>query len=205
MSPLHLGLSGFLPFWLTNALSPERMIGTVSYSWSGYQWDANTSDDSGFDGLEYLTVQKESLFFPNTFDTGKGRACSYNWAFFWDSKRDGMTFLSLLGLLFTYGVTGSGKTHTMTGSPGDGGLLPRCLDMIFNSIGPFQAKRFVSSFGLNSSCRCLKQPINSRQNVLFKVFISCLVMWLEHFNKKTNQKNPPHCHGMWRVRLRRQA
>ncbi|NXC04470.1 KIF23 protein, partial [Orthonyx spaldingii] len=47
------------------------------------------------------------------------------------------------GLLFTYGVTGSGKTHTMVGSPGDGGLLPRCLAMIFNSIGPFQAKRFV--------------------------------------------------------------
>ncbi|NXO04860.1 KIF23 protein, partial [Rhinopomastus cyanomelas] len=47
------------------------------------------------------------------------------------------------GLLFTYGVTGSGKTHTMTGSAGDGGLLPRCLDTIFNSIGPFQAKRFV--------------------------------------------------------------
>ncbi|XP_076848401.1 kinesin-like protein KIF23 isoform X4 [Brachyhypopomus gauderio] len=47
------------------------------------------------------------------------------------------------GLLFTYGVTGSGKTFTMTGSPGQGGLLPRSLDMIFNSIGPFQAKRFV--------------------------------------------------------------
>uniref|UniRef100_A0A4W6BR65 Kinesin-like protein n=1 Tax=Lates calcarifer TaxID=8187 RepID=A0A4W6BR65_LATCA len=47
------------------------------------------------------------------------------------------------GLLFTYGVTGSGKTFTMTGSPGEGGLLPRCLDMLFNSIGPFQAKRFV--------------------------------------------------------------
>ncbi|XP_029139158.1 kinesin-like protein KIF23 [Protobothrops mucrosquamatus] len=47
------------------------------------------------------------------------------------------------GLLFTYGVTGSGKTHTMTGSPGEGGLLPRCLDMIFKSIGPFQAKRYV--------------------------------------------------------------
>ncbi|XP_068170466.1 kinesin-like protein KIF23 isoform X2 [Antennarius striatus] len=47
------------------------------------------------------------------------------------------------GLLFTYGVTGSGKTYTMTGSPGEGGLLPRCLDMLFNSIGPFQAKRFV--------------------------------------------------------------
>nr|XP_034987125.1 kinesin-like protein KIF23 isoform X2 [Zootoca vivipara] len=47
------------------------------------------------------------------------------------------------GLLFTYGVTGSGKTYTMTGSPGDGGLLPRCLDTIFNSIGSLQAKRYV--------------------------------------------------------------
>ncbi|XP_035497558.2 kinesin-like protein KIF23 isoform X2 [Scophthalmus maximus] len=47
------------------------------------------------------------------------------------------------GLLFTYGVTGSGKTFTMTGSPGLGGLLPRSLNMIFNSIGPYQAKRYV--------------------------------------------------------------
>ncbi|XP_074534656.1 kinesin-like protein KIF23 isoform X2 [Halichoeres trimaculatus] len=47
------------------------------------------------------------------------------------------------GLLFTYGVTGSGKTFTMTGSPGLGGLLPRSLNMIFKSIGPFQAKRYV--------------------------------------------------------------
>ncbi|KAG8440814.1 hypothetical protein GDO86_006523 [Hymenochirus boettgeri] len=47
------------------------------------------------------------------------------------------------GLLFTYGVTGSGKTYTMTGSPGEGGLLPRCLSMIFNSIGKYQAKRYV--------------------------------------------------------------
>ncbi|XP_028823216.1 kinesin-like protein KIF23 isoform X1 [Denticeps clupeoides] len=47
------------------------------------------------------------------------------------------------GLLFTYGVTGSGKTFTMTGSAGQGGLLPRALDMIFNSVGPYQAKRFV--------------------------------------------------------------
>lgn len=31
----------------------------------------------------------------------------------------------------------------MTGSPGLGGLLPRSLDMIFNSIGPYQAKRYV--------------------------------------------------------------
>ncbi|XP_077119327.1 kinesin-like protein KIF23 isoform X6 [Ranitomeya variabilis] len=47
------------------------------------------------------------------------------------------------GLLFTYGVTGSGKTYTMTGSPGQGGLLPRCLHMIFQSLCDFQAKRYV--------------------------------------------------------------
>lgn len=57
-----------------------------------------------------------------------------------------------VGLLFTYGVTGSGKTHTMTGSPGYGGLLPRCLNMIFNSIGSFQAKRYVSTIPLGCDC-----------------------------------------------------
>lgn len=53
------------------------------------------------------------------------------------------SLLFVAGLLFTYGVTGSGKTFTMTGSPGQGGLLPRSLDMIFNSIGPYLAKRYV--------------------------------------------------------------
>lgn len=47
------------------------------------------------------------------------------------------------GLLFTYGITSSGKTYTMTGSPQDGGILPRCLDVVFNSIGQFQARKYV--------------------------------------------------------------
>ncbi|KAK2191666.1 hypothetical protein NP493_48g04060 [Ridgeia piscesae] len=46
-------------------------------------------------------------------------------------------------LLFTYGVTSSGKTHTMTGTPQDQGILPRCFDVIFNSIGDLQAKKYV--------------------------------------------------------------
>ncbi|KAI0983115.1 hypothetical protein GJ496_005329 [Pomphorhynchus laevis] len=37
-------------------------------------------------------------------------------------------------LLFTYGVSGSGKTYSMTGTPDDPGLLPRSIDAIFNSI-----------------------------------------------------------------------
>lgn len=46
-------------------------------------------------------------------------------------------------LLFTYGVTGSGKTYTMTGEPQDPGIMPRCLDVIFNSIANYQTKKFI--------------------------------------------------------------
>lgn len=47
------------------------------------------------------------------------------------------------GLLFTYGVTGSGKTYTMTGETQDSGIMPRCLDVIFNTIANYQTKKFV--------------------------------------------------------------
>ncbi|XP_052261516.1 kinesin-like protein KIF23 isoform X2 [Dreissena polymorpha] len=47
------------------------------------------------------------------------------------------------GLLFTYGITSSGKTYTMTGTPQDQGILPRCLDVLFNSIGEYQSKKYV--------------------------------------------------------------
>lgn len=47
------------------------------------------------------------------------------------------------GLLFTYGITGSGKTFTMTGTPEDSGIMPRALDVLYNSISDLQAKKFV--------------------------------------------------------------
>ncbi|XP_054719121.1 kinesin-like protein KIF23 [Uloborus diversus] len=56
------------------------------------------------------------------------------------------------GLLFTYGITSSGKTYTMTGSPQDGGLLPRSLDAIFNSISDYQAKKYVFKSDTRSNC-----------------------------------------------------
>lgn len=37
-------------------------------------------------------------------------------------------------LLFTYGATSAGKTYTMLGSVREAGLLPRSLDVIFNSL-----------------------------------------------------------------------
>jgi len=48
-----------------------------------------------------------------------------------------------IALLFAYGVTNSGKTYTMTGSSQDQGILPRCLDVIFNSLEEQQAKKYV--------------------------------------------------------------
>uniref|UniRef100_A0A1I7YS42 Kinesin-like protein n=1 Tax=Steinernema glaseri TaxID=37863 RepID=A0A1I7YS42_9BILA len=48
------------------------------------------------------------------------------------------------GLLFTYGVTGSGKTYTMTGKETSKacGILPRAMDVLFNSL-PCQTDRCV--------------------------------------------------------------
>ncbi|NXC42465.1 KI20A protein, partial [Penelope pileata] len=37
-------------------------------------------------------------------------------------------------LVYTYGITNSGKTHTIQGSIKDGGILPRSLAVIFNSV-----------------------------------------------------------------------
>lgn len=47
------------------------------------------------------------------------------------------------GLLFSYGVTGSGKTYTMTGNLDHRGIMPRCLDVLFKTISDYQAKKYV--------------------------------------------------------------
>ncbi|XP_042204829.1 kinesin-like protein KIF20B [Homarus americanus] len=41
-------------------------------------------------------------------------------------------------LLFTYGATNSGKTYTVQGTPTDAGILPRTLDVLFNTVGQHQ-------------------------------------------------------------------
>ena len=38
-------------------------------------------------------------------------------------------------LIFSYGVTFSGKTYTMQGTNADPGLIPRTLDLLFDSLG----------------------------------------------------------------------
>ncbi len=51
-------------------------------------------------------------------------------------------------LLFTYGATSSGKTYTIQGSRRDPGIIPRALDVIFNSVG----ERQTTSLELKPNC-----------------------------------------------------
>lgn len=50
------------------------------------------------------------------------------------------------GLLFTYGVTNSGKSYTVQGGAktSEAGILPRSMDTIFNSIQGLESVRDVS-------------------------------------------------------------
>ncbi|XP_019615501.1 PREDICTED: kinesin-like protein KIF20B isoform X1 [Branchiostoma belcheri] len=52
-------------------------------------------------------------------------------------------------LVFTYGVTNSGKTYTIQGSSKDGGILPRTLDVVFNSIAE---KKWEGGMSLKPRC-----------------------------------------------------
>ena len=53
------------------------------------------------------------------------------------------------GLLFSYGITNGGKTFTVSGDHDNPGILPRALDVIFNSIDGVQAKKYVSCVSRN--------------------------------------------------------
>jgi kinesin family protein 23 len=48
-------------------------------------------------------------------------------------------------------VTGSGKTFTMSGTPEDIGILPRCIDVVFNSIKQSHAMQNLITYEGNNS------------------------------------------------------
>jgi len=56
-------------------------------------------------------------------------------------------------VLFTYGITGSGKTYTMMGPLNNPGLIPRSFDVIFNSVGPYLGKKYVRFISLENKRR----------------------------------------------------
>jgi len=68
-------------------------------------------------------------------------------------------------LLFMYGVTGSGKTHTMQGTPEDCGIMARAIDVVFNSIGDnLVMKRVIIPDGFNDfTVQTVEQAMEDRQ------------------------------------------
>ncbi|KFV13727.1 Kinesin-like KIF20A [Tauraco erythrolophus] len=74
-------------------------------------------------------------------------------------------------LVYTYGITNSGKTHTIQGSNKDGGILPRSLAVIFNSVGDqlYQAmdlKPFLSNEVIWLDSRQVRQEEIKKQTML---------------------------------------
>ncbi|KAM9308045.1 kinesin-like protein KIF20A [Gastrophryne carolinensis] len=71
------------------------------------------------------------------------------------------------GLVFTYGVTNAGKTFTIQGTPKDGGILPRSLDVIFGHIGgqrypKMNLKPFLGSDVMKLDATQVKQEESSK-------------------------------------------
>ncbi|XP_028968368.1 kinesin-like protein KIF23 [Galendromus occidentalis] len=74
-------------------------------------------------------------------------------------------------LIFVNGVEASGKTHTLIGTPEDAGILPRALDVLFNSIPPnLQAMKFaIKPDTFNGyEARLTEDAMIDRQNVLIE-------------------------------------
>ncbi|XP_007420396.1 kinesin-like protein KIF20A [Python bivittatus] len=74
-------------------------------------------------------------------------------------------------LVYTYGVTNSGKTYTIQGSGTDRGILPRSLAIIFNSIGArlYRAtdlKPFLSSIVNWLDSKQIRQEENKKQALI---------------------------------------
>lgn len=66
-------------------------------------------------------------------------------------------------LVFTYGVTNSGKTYTVQGNdkPGEAGILPRTMDVIFNSIQGRECTKAIRPMGLTGVQPGVSDPSKS--------------------------------------------
>ena len=70
-------------------------------------------------------------------------------------------------LLFSYGVTNSGKTYTMQGPAKDAGIIPRSLDLIFNTLGKLST----------GTPRLIAVGVRVVQSVIIKLFTGSTWYW----------------------------
>ncbi|XP_069477168.1 kinesin-like protein KIF20A [Ambystoma mexicanum] len=75
------------------------------------------------------------------------------------------------GLVFTYGVTNAGKTFTIQGTPKDGGILPRSLDVLFNRIrGKHYLKMDFKPFLSNHVMKLVDAQVKQEEVLKASVF-----------------------------------
>jgi len=113
----------------------------------------DNSEESCVQVIDETTLQLQPPASSRAFNSGKETRSSFKHVFDTSASqsqvfdRVGLPLVQDLiqgknGLLFTYGVTGSGKTHTMQGSMENGGVMARTIDVLFNSISEFQTRKF---------------------------------------------------------------
>lgn len=67
-------------------------------------------------------------------------------------------------LIFTYGATSAGKTYTMLGTVGNAGLIPRSLDVMFNSLeGRLLSSPLLKPLALNEIMKLNAQQIEAEE------------------------------------------
>lgn len=71
-------------------------------------------------------------------------------------------------LIFAYGVTNSGKTFSIIGTKKNPGLLPRTLDVIFNSVHNFISETKVKPC-MHSLVQTYFDPAEENRDVLEQI------------------------------------
>lgn len=61
-------------------------------------------------------------------------------------------FEGITATIFTFGCTGSGKTHTLQGSPSDPGITPRAVRTIFERVEGLKSTHPSTSFHVSITC-----------------------------------------------------
>jgi len=136
--------------------------------------------------LSNTTLQLTPPVDSKAYGTGKETQYSFKEIFGEDSsqpdvfQRVGLPLVEDLvkgnnGLLFTYGVTGSGKTHTMQGSLQDGGIMNRVIDVLFNTVKNVQTSKYrlqsdrFNGFEVSSEAEAKQtELINNMKNGKYK-------------------------------------
>jgi regulator of replication initiation timing len=100
------------------------------------------------------------------------------------------------GLVFAYGTSNAGKTYTIQGTPENPGILPRSLDVIFNSIIAAKCRNKVATevnevvTAITGNCgdECAALPEYAREETIIPIDqdaeYSVLVSYLEIYNEQ---------------------